>query len=293
MKVYAVFGDPVDHSLSPVMHNAAFRSMGIEACYHPFRVGADALADALSGAKAMGFGGINLTIPLKEKALSLVQPDETARAIGAVNTVAFGEGIMTGHNTDGSGALLALERAGIWVPKSRVLLIGAGGAARALAYELSLAKVELAIANRHPARAVAMAETFSASGHGFDEIRELVEWADLIVNATSVGMHQGEKRLFDGRLLKRDQAVFDIVYNRETELIRDARQAGARAVDGVTMLVHQGALALRIWTGLEPPVRVMEAAVREALQSRQAPANHAESHPARRDGTKRAGGKGS
>lgn len=268
MLVYAVLGDPVAHSLSPAMQNSALRAMGLEACYHAFRVPADLLEEAIRGAAAMGFGGLNLTIPLKEKALAIVEPDEDAVSIGAVNTVYFHEGIR-GANTDGKGAAIALSNAGVRIRGSKALLIGAGGAARAIAYQLVKDGAELAIANRSPARADALADALGASGHGFDEIRNLVEWADLIINATSVGMKAGDPRIFDGSLLQERHSVFDIVYNRETELMADAKRAGARLVPGIMMLVHQGALSLKIWTGLDAPVSVMERAVREELKRRQ------------------------
>lgn len=268
MLVYAVLGDPVAHSLSPVMQNRAFRAMNLKACYHAFRVPADLLEEAIRGAACMGFGGLNLTIPLKEKALAIVEPDEDAISIGAVNTVSFHDGIR-GSNTDGKGAAIALSDAGFRVRDSKTLLIGAGGAARAIAYQLSKDGAEIAIANRSPARADALAEAFGASSHGFDEIRNLVEWADLIINATSIGMKAGDPKIFDGSLLRDDHWVFDIVYNRETELVDDALRAGARVVPGIMMLVQQGALSVKIWTGLDAPVSVMESAVREELQRRQ------------------------
>ncbi len=264
MIVYAVFGDPIEHSLSPVMHNAAFKAMGLDAIYHAFRVTTSRLGDALRGAESMGFGGLNLTIPLKEAAMSLVEPDETARAIGAVNTISFLGG-MKGHNTDGAGASMALRHYGVSVNGSRVLLIGAGGAARAIAYQLSQEGAEIVITNRTSEKGSALAEDFGLSFGDFSEIEKLVKSSDIVINATSVGMHEKDPRLFDGRIISKEQVVFDIIYNRETELLRDAKKAGAKAIDGVMMLVYQGAAAFRIWTGLEEPIDVMEGAVRSAL----------------------------
>ncbi len=275
MKIYGVFGDPIEHSLSPAMQNAAFRALGMDACYHPFRVYRERLNEAILGAFAMGFGGLNLTIPLKEKALEIVQADELARAIGAVNTVSFGAssgseiiGHIRGHNTDGFGALLALEKAGIRVRGSRVLLIGAGGAARAIAYTLEQEGAEISIANRSLQRAEELAGMVGGMGYSLCDLEKLVKQSEVIINATSVGMKEGEPRLFDGKLIKSSHVVFDIVYNRETELLKDARAAGALALDGVMMLVYQGAKALEIWTGLKAPADVMEKAVREGLKER-------------------------
>lgn len=279
MKIFGIFGDPIEHSLSPAMQNAALQALGLDACYHAFRVPQDKLSDALLGAAAMSFSGLNLTIPLKEKALEIgiLQPDDLAGAIGAVNTVSFGpQGRISGHNTDGEGALQALKDAGIRIKGSNVLLIGAGGAARALAYTLEREGAEISIANRSLPRAHELAASVGAMGFCLCDLDRLVPQSDIIINATSVGMREGDARLFDGQLIKEHHAVFDIVYNRETELLRDARAAGAVAVDGAMMLVYQGAKALEIWTGLKAPVQVMEKAVRSALQERRERAAAAE-----------------
>jgi shikimate dehydrogenase len=266
MKIFGIFGDPIEHSLSPLMQNAAFRTLELDAFYLPFRVTRDRLGEAIHGADAMGFCGLNLTIPLKEKALEIVLPDELAEAIGAVNTVSFGEEIK-GYNTDGTGALLAMEEAGVKAKGSTMLLIGAGGAAKAIAYTLSRKGAEILIANRNPRRAKELAESIEGKGFGLEDLKRLVPRADVIINATSVGMKEGDLRLFDGRLLHQGQAVFDVVYNRETELLKDAVKAGALAIDGVMMLVYQGVEALKIWTGQKAPVDVMEKAVRGGLKA--------------------------
>ncbi len=274
MKIFGIFGDPIEHSLSPAMQNAALRTLGIAACYHAFRVRSECLEDAVLGAAAMGFGGLNLTIPLKKKALELeiLHPDDLARAIGAVNTISFGRDgkSIAGHNTDGAGALLALKDVGARVRQSKTLLIGAGGAARAIAYTLQQEGAEIFIANRSIQKAQQLAACVGGLSFGLGELQQLVPDMDIVINATSLGMREGDPRLFDGRLLHGGQMVFDVVYNRETELLADARSAGARAVDGVMMLVYQGAKALEIWTGRKAPVAVMERAVREGLAARRA-----------------------
>jgi shikimate dehydrogenase len=272
MKIFGIFGDPIEHSLSPVMQNAAFLALGETACYHAFRVRKEDLRAALLGAAAMGFSGLNLTIPLKEMALSLdfLELDPLAQSIGAVNTVSFtGRGPL-GYNTDGWGAHLALQDAGVDIQGKRVLIIGAGGAARAIACTLAESgSAEIFIANRGIKRAQELAAQVGASGFSLHDLGELVPLVDIIINCTSVGMNKGDPPLLEAGLLQSHQAVFDIVYNRETELLRDARAAGAVAVDGVMMLVYQGAKALEIWTGRNAPVPVMEKAVRDALRVRQ------------------------
>jgi len=269
MKIFAIFGDPIAHSLSPAMQNAALRAMGVDGCYIALRVAQKDLSSALRGADAMGFAGVNLTIPLKEMAMDVdfLRLDPLAKAIGAVNTISFSPA-MTGYNTDGCGALLALERAGVAVRGSRALIIGAGGAARAIGYTLVRDDAEVCIANRSPERGRRLAAALGAPFCGLDGIDGILPEMDIIINFTSVGIREGYGRLLEGRLLREGQTVFDIVYNRETELLRDARAAGARTIDGVMMLVYQGAKALQIWTGREADTAVMEKAVREGLARR-------------------------
>ena len=278
MKVYAVLGDPISHSMSPAMHNAAFGALGMPCIYHAFRVRPSDLKDAIYGAKALGFGGLNLTIPLKEEALKYVEPDPIAARIGAVNTIDFADGI-TGHNTDGIGAMRALEDAGIPISGRNILIIGAGGAARAIAFQFGYSGGEIVIANRTKKRADRLArdvsvglselgKTPSIESIGLGAIPEKIADVDILINATSVGMHPDvDATPVPSDLLRPGLAVFDIVYNpRRTRLLLEAEQKGATIVEGVRMLVHQGAEAFSIWTGRKPPVDVMVAAVVRELQ---------------------------
>lgn len=268
MKLFGVLGDPVSHSLSPAMHNAAFNALGMDCEYHAFRVSADALHDAIHGAYALGFGGLNLTIPLKEKALRVVKPAELAKQIGAVNTVDFKKGIV-GYNTDGTGAKMALVGSGIEVRGKNVLLLGAGGAARAIAFQLAADGASVTIANRTEERAVALAKEVGrvgkARGVGLDDLKNMVQRCDILINSTAVGMKTAET-MVTADMMHSSLAVFDIVYNPvNTRLLKEARKAGAKTIDGVMMLVYQGAEAFRIWTGTSPPIEIMEKAVRERL----------------------------
>lgn len=270
MKLFGVLGDPVSHSLSPAMHNAAFKALGMDCEYHAFRVSPDLLCDAIHGAFALGFGGLNLTIPLKEKALEIVKPTDLAKHIGAVNTVDFKNGI-TGHNTDGLGALKALEGGGVHVKGKNVLLLGAGGAARAIAFTLATEGANVTIANRTPERAISLAKDVEMagiiSGCGLKEIKDLIKNSDILINSTAIGMSpKVTETLVTSDLMHRDLVVFDIVYNPlNTRLLQEARKAGAKTIDGVMMLVYQGAEAFKIWTGKKAPVDVMEEAVRSGL----------------------------
>ncbi len=270
MKLFGVLGDPVSHSLSPVMHNAAFKSLGMDCEYHAFRVRADDLSKALHGAQALGFGGLNLTIPLKEKAMDIVKPTDLARQIGAVNTVDFKDG-MAGYNTDGIGAKMALSSAGIKIKGKNVLLLGAGGAARAIAFQLAKEGARITIANRTIERAEALAEEVKnigkAEASDYENIKELIQDSDILINSTSVGMYPKiSETIVTSDMIHKDLTVFDIVYNpQNTLLLKEAKKAGATTVDGVMMLVFQGAESFRIWTGKNPPVDVMEKAVRKQL----------------------------
>ncbi|MCK4928743.1 MAG: shikimate dehydrogenase [Methanosarcinales archaeon] len=270
--LYAVFGDPVEHSLSPVMHNAAFAALGMDCEYHKFRVTKDDLNEAINGAKAMGFGGLNLTIPLKEKAIRLVEPDLLAEAIGAVNTIEFTKDGLVGHNTDGIGAVNALKSSGIVIPHSNVLILGAGGAARAVAYQLAADGARVTIANRTLERAVELARNVGSVGHavgtGLDGLSRLVADSDIVVNTTSVGMHPDTgSTILSADAMHAGQVIFDLVYNPlRTRLLKEAENAGAITIDGVMMLVLQGAESFRIWTGVKPPVDKMEQAVRAVLE---------------------------
>jgi shikimate dehydrogenase len=265
-KVFGVLGDPIEHSLSPAMHNAAFWKLGMDCEYHAFRVMKKNLKDAIQGAQAMGFGGLNITVPHKKKALEFTNPDTLARRIGAVNTISFSDEIR-GHNTDGLGAELALREAGVGIKSSNVVLVGAGGAARAIAFHFAEKAASVTIANRTPEKAEALAEDVGCSHAGLENLKELLQDSDILINATSVGMHPHiDATIATREILHPDLAVFDIVYNPlQTKLLRQAELAGAKPIGGVAMLVHQGAEAFRIWTGQKPPVEVMRKAVLEDL----------------------------
>ncbi len=268
--VFGVFGDPVAHSKSPDMHNAAFRELGMECTYHAFRVSPENLKDALLGAKAMGFGGVNLTVPLKQEALQIVEADPLAAGIGAVNTVDFKDG-MKGYNTDGLGAKRTLEEKNVEIKGSKVLIVGAGGASRAIAFQLARDGADITIANRTEQKAIDLASAVSsvgsATGCGLDNLKELIADSDILINCTTLGMHPNtEGTIATAEDMHPELTVFDIVYNPlETRLLKEAKKAGAKAVTGEMMLIYQGAEAFKIWTGVEPPIDVMKKAVLEGL----------------------------
>ncbi|MCD5409771.1 MAG: shikimate dehydrogenase [Methanocellales archaeon] len=269
--IFGIIGNPVEHSLSPLMHNSAFRKLNMDCTYHAFRVDPQDVHGAVLGAKSLGFGGLNVTIPLKEKVLEIVDADPIAKEIGAVNTVDFKSGI-TGHNSDGIGAKRALEACGISITGKNILLIGAGGAARAIAFQFAHEGAALVLANRTASRAIKLAQDVrsvgDAIGTGLEDLPKLIDKAEILINSTSIGMHPDtNKTLVTADQMRPDLVVFDIVYNPvKTRLLREAKKAGALAIDGVNMLVHQGAESFRIWTGVEAPIDIMEDAVRCALK---------------------------
>lgn len=276
-RVFGVFGDPIGHSLSPAMHNAVFSALGMDCIYHAFRVKPEKLEKAILGAEAMGFGGLNLTVPLKETALKLdyIKPDPLAEKIGAVNTIVFGKnGEIKGYNTDGLGAKKALQNAAVEIKGSKIVVAGAGGAARAIAFQLAADGAEITIVNRTEGRAIELAKDISAAalsgdvtGRGLSGLKDLLQDTDVLINTTTLGMHPNiDTAIATAEDLHPGLTVFDIVYNPlETRLLKEAKASGAKTVSGVLMLVYQGAEAFRLWTGIEPPVELMKKTVLEAL----------------------------
>ncbi|MBE0516011.1 MAG: shikimate dehydrogenase [Methanophagales archaeon] len=269
-KIYGVIGDPVAHSLSPVMHNAAFEKRGMDAVYLAFRVSMDELGDAIRGAKSLGISGLNVTIPLKEQALFFVDAEKVAKKIGAINTIDFSSGRPVGYNTDGIGSLRVLKETAGEIKGKSVLIFGAGGAAKAISFYLDTEGAKVTVANRTKERAARLASKLSnADAIGLDvELKERIKDSDILINATSVGMHPHENAtLVTADMMHPDLVVFDIVYTpMETRLLKEATRAGVKKiVNGVKMLVYQGAASFQIWTHEEPPIEVMEEAVTDAL----------------------------
>jgi shikimate dehydrogenase len=273
---YGVFGDPIRHSKSPVMLNRAFRESGINAVYTAFHVAPDRLGDAVRGVRALGMRGINVTIPHKVEVMQyLDEIDEGARVIGAVNTIVNDNGRLVGYNTDGIGYVRSLkEETGLDLAGRRVVLLGAGGAARGVGYALAREGVaSLRILNRTAQRAVELAAALAAyadcAGAGMDGAAAAVRDADVVVNTTSAGMYPSVDDVpLDPELLHGGLVVSDLVYNPlQTRLLLEAEQRGAVTHGGLGMFIYQGAYAFEYWTGRPAPVAAMRAAVLEAFGS--------------------------
>ncbi|KAB1197060.1 MULTISPECIES: shikimate dehydrogenase [Haloferax] len=268
MQVYGLVGNPVGHSLSPPMHEAAYDATGVDARYVTFEPERSAIADAIAGADALGIAGLNVTIPFKQDVLELVDPDPLAERIGAVNTIDFGPDGPKGYNTDAAGVTRAFERHDVELDGSVAVVVGAGGAGRAAAFALADAGAAVHIANRTAAKAEELASVVPrATGGGLDTLERIAD-ADVLVNATSVGMEAPDETPVPASYLHADLAVLDAVYTPiETKLLGDASSAGAVTIDGAWMLLLQGVEAFELWTGLEAPIDSMNDTLRSHLST--------------------------
>ena len=264
MQVFGLIGNPVGHSVSPPMHEAAYRQCGMDARYVTFEPEPGSIDRVVDGASALGIAGLNVTIPFKEAVAELVDSDPLAERIGAVNTVAFEDG-PTGYNTDAAGVVRAFEHHDVALA-GRAVVVGAGGAGRAAAFALADAGMDVHIANRTVQRAESLAEAVpGASAGGLSDLESTLSDADVLVNATSVGMESDETPV-PKDALHADLAVLDAVYAPlDTRLLTEARAVGATTVDGAWMLLFQGVEAFELWTGRDAPVEAMNAALRDAL----------------------------
>jgi shikimate dehydrogenase len=278
-RVCGVIGDPIRHTLSPTIHNAAFSYLGLDFVFLAFHLKVSELENAMRGMRGLGIHGLNVTMPHKSAVIGFLdEVDFTVRFLGSANTILNRDGKLSGFNTDGVGALKALLENGVDPSGKKVLLLGAGGAAKAIAFMFVPEVGELAILNRSAEKAKELAETL---GHMFNQkvvggalspdfIKKNLRDSDVLINATSVGMKPNlSQSLVSPEWLRSDLTVMDIVYNPvETKLAKDAKAAGAKVVNGVEMLIYQGAASLEIWTGKSAPIEVMRKAAIDKLSSR-------------------------
>jgi shikimate dehydrogenase len=276
-RLTGVIGWPVSHSLSPRMHNAAFAALGLDWAYVPLPVPPERLGEAVRGLVALGFAGANITVPHKQAVIPFLDGlTPIARAVGAVNTIVVRpDGSLLGDNTDGAGfvADLRTQTANRKSQITQSLVIGAGGAARAVVYALAEGGATIKVANRTLKNARKLCQDIASALPDAanrlqacqwpDDLTRLAVEVDLIVNTTSLGLHEGDPMPWDATVAFRPrQVVYDLIYNRPTELLALARSQGATAIDGLGMLVHQGARAFELWTGQDAPVEVMAEAIR-------------------------------
>lgn len=259
-KMCVIIGDPVAHSLSPAMHNAAYAALGIdhEFVFTAAHVVPDQLEAAVAGVRALGIRGLTCTIPHKIAVMPFLDHiDPVAQKIGAVNTVVNDNGTLTGYNTDWLGTVTPLEEITSLAGK-KVALLGAGGAARAMAYGVTQKQAQLTVYNRTLAAATSLAEEFGGTGKDLSDLSSIAE-ADIIINSTSVGMGDSAvTSLVPADLLQPHQIVFDAIYKpHETKLLQDAKARGARVIYGYQMLLHQGVAQFELYSSQKPPVAVM------------------------------------
>jgi shikimate dehydrogenase len=269
-KLICLIGDPVEHSISPIIHNEVFRALNLNYVYLAFRVLPEDLMDAVRGLRALGVVGFNVTIPHKVsvmKYLDELSPD--AEVVGSVNTVVNMGGRLVGYNTDYLGVVNTFKNLGIKLEGTSATVLGAGGASRAVIYALILGGVErVFIVNRTLEKAVSLASEFSIKFPNTslipmsltqENLREAIQKSHIVINTTSVGMYpRTEESLVPSDLLRSDLVVMDVVYNPlETKLLRDAKAVGAKVIDGVNMLVYQAVASFKLWTGIDPPVDMM------------------------------------
>jgi shikimate dehydrogenase len=276
-KPFAVLGHPIGHTLSPAMHNAAMAALKMDTIYLAFDVHPEYLMDALAAMNHLGFGGANLTVPLKEAACNKLRKlDESAQLLGAVNTVKFAPDGITGYNTDSKGFLKAIEEAfGESIAGKSVFVLGTGGAGRAVALACAGAgatSISLSDADSDRCRKLAaeietqfLIETVNVASSAKGQAQAARD-ADLIVQATPVGMKSNEPSLLGPEAFRKGQWVFDLIYMYpETAFMKAAEKGGAQASNGLGMLLHQGAMAFEIWTGVKPPLDVMRKALEKAV----------------------------
>jgi len=275
-RVCGVIGDPIEHTLSPTIHNAAFNHLNLDFVFLAFRVKAADLENAIQGMRGLGIHGLNVTMPHKSTVISFLdEVDPTVKFLGSANTILNNEGRLSGFNTDGVGALKALRENGVELSEKKVLLLGAGGAAKAIAFSLAEEVGGLVVLNRTPGKAKELAavlgQRFGKKVVGgplsSDTIQKNLRDSDILINATKVGMHPHESQtMVEPQWLRSDLTVMDIVYNPiETRLAKDAKAVGAKVINGVEMLIYQGAASFELWTSRSAPIEVMRRAALNKL----------------------------
>jgi shikimate dehydrogenase len=276
--VYGIFGHPVEHTFSPGMHNAAFAKIGIDGCYMPFSVRPENLGKAVKAIFPLGLRGLNITVPHKEKVIPFLDElTDDARLIGAVNTIEVRDGKLIGHNTDGRGFIRSLREETNFRTKGKtILMVGSGGAARAVCFNLALAGADtLWIHDINPvkagklARDIRSATTTRVTVLDALGLRMLAPNADCIVNATPLGLKKSDTLPLSREFIRKGQLVCDLVYNPpNTRFLRMARSRGAKTLRGIGMLLYQGVIAFEIWTGKKAPVNVMRMALARQIVDR-------------------------
>jgi len=277
-QVFCIIGHPIEHTMSPVMHNAAIQDLGLNSVYLAFDVLPNRLKTAIKGMKALDIRGINVTMPYKQRILKFIDElDPLAEKIGAVNTIKNEDSILIGRNTDATGGKNAILNAGFELSGKNILILGGGGAARALSFVLADEVNKIVIINRTIKRALKLAielQKYSginviAKHLNFDILKEEIKNIDLLINTTPIGMYPKiDESPIPAELLHKDLFLFDIIYNPlKTKLMHDALENGCKVIGGLDMLISQGALAFEWWTNKKPNLELMKNTVIKHLKS--------------------------
>lgn len=265
-KVIALLGYPVEHSLSPLMHNTAFDYLGLDYCYVTFPVKDEMLQSAVMAIRALNMAGVNVTVPHKENVIPFLdEVDKEASAIGAVNTVLNKDGKLIGYNTDGKGFSESLLEAGIEIKAKSILILGAGGASKAISFYLSEKAERLYIYDIDLNKAERLTGDLGSLGGGnvlFTDSLKNIPDMDIIINATPLGLKDSDSIPVDISLIRAKQIIGDLIY-KETPLLKEASKKGCKTFNGIGMLLWQGVFAFELWTGIRPPVDVMRNALKE------------------------------
>jgi shikimate dehydrogenase len=267
-KITGIIGWPIGHTLSPVMHNAAYANISLNYCYVPFPVSPGALGEAVQSIRALNIRGMNVTIPHKENVMAyLDEIDPEASLIGAVNTIVNAGGRLIGYNTDGKGFLRSLSEYAVRPSGMNVLIIGAGGAARAVGYSLVRKAKFISVYGRTKMRVQSLVRDLSSVRNNVSCCEDLSEAGKyhIIINATPLGLRADDPFPLDTSFLRPGQIVYDLIY-KKTRLFEQAAKKDCVAINGLGMLLWQGALAFKLWTGRNPDVEVMRKALLHAIK---------------------------
>lgn len=277
-KICGVIGDPISHTLSPTIQNSAFCHLNLDFIFLAFNVKTKELETSIKAVRSLGIRGLNVTMPHKTEVINyLDEIDKTAQFLNSANTIVNNENKLLGYSTDGIGAINALIENGVELVSSNVVLLGAGGAGRAIALSLAEKVSNLVILNRDYKKAknleselnLKFKKNISAESLSKDSIKKSLRNSDVLINATNVGMISNKKQsIVDSNLITPNLTVMDIVYNPiETKLLADAREVGAKTINGIDMLIYQGAESFELWTGEKAPIDVMKNAALKQISS--------------------------
>jgi shikimate dehydrogenase len=258
-KITGIFGYPIGHTLSPLMHNAAFKTLGLDTAYVAFKVLPEDLPYAIQAIRSLNLLGVNITVPHKEKVIPLLDKiDKEAAFIGAVNTVTNSEGILTGYNTDGRGFISSLSEEGISIDGKDIVIIGAGGASRAISYYLSEGASRLSLFDIDKPKAEKLVTDLKEIRNNVFLLEKIEDIAkpDIVINATPLGLKPDDPLPLNPDSIVPEMIICDLVY-KKTDFLKEAEKKGAKNLNGSGMLLWQGVLAFELWTGFKPSVDVM------------------------------------